>query len=272
MQDRTAVAQRMPASGRQDPRNIVLRYCGADELNLCREQFACRPPRRYRQHHGFDFDRSHSFGRIHGATDGVLSLHQVDDGTGLCPARNSVAETDHLNGMAAAGQNLLRATGTKPADQANDFARADVERRNHDAAARRDRPHLRGHAMTELVHASPPFFFFALALSASSRACVTTSDKRTVTRSGRRRSILVMSRDSSFLSWSNLSRRSSAAGRSFSGRRTSMPFVSRKFQRRSATSTEALSAERISGKRSKRPIKSLARRPAPLPTTSGNPR
>src|SRR3974390_886329 len=213
MQDRAAIAQRMPASRRQDPRNIVLRYRGAHELNLCREQFACRSPRRYRQHHGFDFDRSHSFGGIYGAPDRVLSLHQIDDGSGLGPARNGVAETDHLDRMAAPGQNLLRTMRTKPADQTNPFARTDVERGNYDASPRRDRLHLRCDAITERAHASPPFFFFALALSASSRACVAASDKRTVTRSGRRRSILVMSRDSSFLSWSRLTRGSRAAWR-----------------------------------------------------------
>src|SRR5207248_4520324 len=150
-------------------------------------------------------------------------------------------------GMTAAGQNLLRPARAQPPDQANDLARSDIERGDDAAATRRDRFHLRRDAVTERVHASPPFFFFALALSASSRACAAASDKRTVTRSAKRRSMLVRSRDNSFLSLSSLTRRSSAVCRSPSGRRTSMPLVSRKFQRRSATSTEARTAERIAG-------------------------
>src|SRR5690348_1998597 len=102
--------------------------------------------------------------------------------------------------MAAPGQNLLRRTRAKPADQANNFARAHVERSDDNAAPRGNRLHLRRHALTEGVHASPPFFFLWLALSASSRACAAASDKRTVTRSTSRRSMLAISRDKSFLS------------------------------------------------------------------------
>src|SRR5262249_13165143 len=146
-------------------------------------------------------------GGIDGAADRILRLHQIDDRAGFGPARQRMAEADYLNGMAAPRQNLLRTMRTKPADQADHFARADVERGDHDAAARRDRLHLRRHAVAKRVHASPPFFFFALALSASSRACAAASDKRTVTRSGRRRSMLVISRDSSLFSLSSLTRR-----------------------------------------------------------------
>ena len=55
-----------------------------------------------------------------------------------------------------------------------------------------------------------PLFSSCLSLSASSRACAAASDRRTVTRSGRRRSTATMSRDRIFFSRSSATSRSSA--------------------------------------------------------------
>ena len=72
-----------------------------------------------------------------------------------------------------------------------------------------------------------------------------------------------MSRDRSFLSRSSATKRSSACSTSPSGRRTSMPLLSRRFQRRSATKIEARNCVRMSGWRSTTARKSLACRSAP---------
>src|SRR5215469_17933521 len=109
----------MMAARRQHARNVIFRYRGAHDLNLGREQLACRSPRRYRQHDRFDFNRSQSFGGIDGAADRILRLHQIDDRAGFGPTRQRMAEADYLNGMAAPRQNLLRTMRTKPADQAD---------------------------------------------------------------------------------------------------------------------------------------------------------
>ena len=76
-----------------------------------------------------------------------------------------------LDGVAAAREHLLRRVRPQPCDHADDLARADVERGDERAVARRDRLHLRRQAVVEGVHASPPFFFLVWPCSASSRAC-----------------------------------------------------------------------------------------------------
>ena len=103
----------------------------------------------------------HALGGIDGLTNGVLGLRQIDDTAGLHAARIGMAEADDLDGVAAAGQDLLRLLRPQPRDQADDLARSDVERGNERAAPRRNRLHLRRQAVTEGVHASPPFFFFS---------------------------------------------------------------------------------------------------------------
>src|SRR3984885_2532882 len=159
-----------------------------------------------------------------------------------------MAEADDLDAVAAAGQDLLRRARAQPRNHADDLARTDVERGNDRAPPRRDRFHFRGQAVAEGVHASPAFFFLlVLALLISSRAAAAASDSRTVTRSGRRISIIVMSRDKSFLSRSSATSRSSAPPTLDSGSFTSMPLFRRRFQRRSATMIEARSTARMSG-------------------------
>src|SRR5579883_2155252 len=237
----------MAAAGGQDPGNIVLRYRRTDDIDLGGEQFAAQAPCGQRQHHGFDFNPGHALGGIDGVANRSLGLAEIGDASGLHAACHGVAEADELDAMAATRQNLLRGVWPQPRDHADDLARADVERRHQRALAWRDRLHFGGQAIAERVHASPPFLFLLLALSNSSRAAAAASDSRTVTRSGSRKSIIVMSRVGSFLSRSSATSRLSAPGTSVSGRRTSMPLLSRKFQRRSATRTEARSTARMSG-------------------------
>src|SRR5439155_5228150 len=113
-------------------------------------------------------------------------------------ARPGVADTEHLDAVAASAQRFLRTARFQPCNQAGDLAGANIERADDRRAPRRDRLHLRGEAVLERAHASPPLRFCGL--RASSRACAAASDRRTVTRSGRRRSIARMSRLMSRLS------------------------------------------------------------------------
>ena len=123
------------------------------------------------------------------------------------PRALGVADAEDFDAVAAPPQHLLRRLRLQPCDQADDLAGADIERRDDRRAARRHRLHLRGEAVVE-AHAEPPFFLAFLSLSASWRAAQASSDSRTVTRSGRRRSIAVMSRVrilSSRSSWTSVS-------------------------------------------------------------------
>src|SRR5262249_28589843 len=91
-------------------------------------------------------------------------------------------------------QRVLRRAGLQPRDHACNLARADVEGRDQLGAIGRYRPHLWRLAAMKAGHASVAFFL-ALAFNASARACAASSERRTVTRSGKRRSIATMSRD-----------------------------------------------------------------------------
>src|SRR5271169_784137 len=159
-----AVAQRMPAAGREDASDIAVRYGGTDDFDLGGEQLAGWPSGRERQHHRFDFDARHALGAIDGLANGFLDLAEIDDAAGFHAARDGVAEADDFNAMAAAGQNLLRRARPQPRDHAHDLARTDIKRSDESAAPRRNRFHFRGQAIAQRVHASPPFFFLVLAL------------------------------------------------------------------------------------------------------------
>ena len=207
VQHRAAVAQRMPAAGREHARDVAFRDGRAGDVDIGGKQLAGKTPGRDRQHHGFDFDRGHLFGRIHRQTDGFFGLGKIDHTAALHAASLGVTEADDFDRMSPAGQDLLRRMWPQPGDEAGDFARAHVKRRDQCAASRRNRLHLRREAIVEGAHASPPFFFFlAASFSAAARACAAESDNRTVTRSGKRRSTIVISRDNNFLSRSNVTR------------------------------------------------------------------
>src|SRR5262249_25906449 len=177
----------------------------------------------------------------------LLGFGEIDHGAGLDAAGAGVADAEDLDGVRAPAQRLLRHARLQPSDQAGDLAGADVEHGNERRALERQRLHLGGNAMTERVHALPPLPFGFLILSASSRACAAVSDRRTVTRSWRRRSTAVMSRVRSFLSRSSAASASSACGTSASGNRMSMPFWSLRFQRRSPTRIAARTFGRNAG-------------------------
>src|SRR5262249_37566967 len=206
---------------------------------------------------------------IDGLADRRLRFDQIDHGAGFHAARLGVTEAEHLDRVAAPAQHFLRRARGEPTDQAGDLAGADVERAHDRRPLRRHRLHLGGEAVLEGAHALPPLRLAVLSLSASSRACAASSERWTLTRSGKRRSIAVMSRLIRCLSRSNSARVSSARGTSASGRRTSRPFLSLRFQRRSATSTDARTWSRIDGCASRSARNAWARVAAPAPTTSG---
>src|SRR5580704_1545470 len=229
----------MAAPGGEHARDVTFGNAGAHDIDVSREQLAGHAARRYGKHHGFDFDRRHLLSAVHGHTYGFFGLRKIDDAARLHPLCCGVPEADDVHGVAPAGQNLLRRMRAKTCDQADDLARSNIECGNEGAAPRRDRLHLRRQAVMEGVHALPPFFFLALSSCSSLRAWAAAGDIRTVTRSGIRRSITATSRDRSFLSRSSVTRRCNAVSIPISGNSTSMPLISRKFQRRCATMIEA---------------------------------
>src|SRR6185312_4077685 len=225
---------------------------------------------RDRQHHRFKLNRGIVFGQIDGVTDRLFGLREVDDRPALHATGFGMADAQDFDGMAAPPQHLLRRLRLEPRDDANDLAGADIESRHNRRAAGRHRSHFRSQAILK-GHAAPPFLrAFLSLLSASWRAAEASSESRTVTRSGRRRSTTVMSRLSNLLLRSSVTNVDSACSTSVSGSRTSMPFLSTTFHRRSATSTAARICSRTSGYRSRIDINSFALAAAPTPTTSGS--
>ena len=116
-------------------------------------------------------DRQHDRVHMHagGALGGVdrvaqhfLGRRDVDHGAGLHALRLGVADAEHLDRMGAARQHVLRRARLQPRDHADDLAGADVERAHDRGAPARDRLHLRGKAVREIAHASPPFFLVCL--------------------------------------------------------------------------------------------------------------
>src|SRR4029077_5395504 len=162
-------------------------------------------------------------------------------------ARLDLAIADQFNGVGSSAQGIAWRAGFQACDQARDLAGADVERRHQRRPLVGHRARFRRLAAVKAGHASPAFFFGFLSLNKSSRALAASSDSRTVSRSGSRMSMAVMSRENSRSSLSSLVSVARALPTSFSGSRTSSPSLSRKFQRRSPTRIAALVPERTCG-------------------------
>src|SRR5262245_27587444 len=128
----------------------------------------------------------------------LFGLGEIDLRARLHAERVGVPDTENLDAVGAPPQRLLRPVRPQPRDQADDLAGAHIERGDQRGALGRYRLHLRGKAVAERAHASPPLplalSFRSLSFSASLRACAAASLRRTVTRSGSRRSIDVISR------------------------------------------------------------------------------
>src|SRR5262249_54116734 len=125
---------------------------------------------------------------------GLLAFGEIDHRAGLDAARLDLAVADQLNGMAAAAQRIVRRAWLQPRDHAGDLAGADVERSRQRAALVRHRLCLRRMEAINPGHAASPGFFFCF-LNSSSRAFAALSDNCTVSRSGRRMSTAMMSRE-----------------------------------------------------------------------------
>src|SRR5262249_5446213 len=181
-------------------------------------------------------------------THRLFGLREVHDGARFHAAGNGMTEADNFDGVRAAAQNILRRMRPELPDQAHDFAGANVESGDDRRAATRQRFRLwREPELEDDAHALSPFLAAGFFLSSSERACAAAGESRTVTRSATRRSIATTSRDVSLNSRSRSASLASAREGSTSGRRTSWPLRSRRFQRRSPTRTDARTWLRISG-------------------------
>ena len=156
------------------------------------------------------------------------------------PCATRVAEAEHLDRMAAAAQRFVLRVRLQPRDQAGDLAGADVERGDERRAPRRQRLHSGRQAVRERAHASPPLALRRRSFMARSRACAAASESRTMTRSGQPQIDRgdVARQNAACRGRARRARRARRSASS-SGKRTSMPFLSRRFQRRSAIRTGA---------------------------------
>src|SRR5487761_2336583 len=242
MQHGAAVAYRMAASRRQHAADVAIGHRAAGEVDGSDETLAAEAAAGKRYHHGFELHLGLAFGDVDGLADHLLDLDQVDYAAGFHTAGRGMGKSENAHAVRAPPQHVLRRLRLEPGDQAGDLAGADIEAGHHRGAPRRNRLHLGCDAEAQHGHASLPFFFvlfFSAALSAASRAAAAASDCRTVTRSDSRRSTATMSRDSSFFSRSRSTSVVNACSGWRSGNSTSTPSLSFRFQRRSATSTEA---------------------------------
>src|SRR5262245_31190046 len=257
--------------------DIGFGYCSPRQINAGDEPLAAEAAAGHRHNDRFQFHPGRAFGNIDCLADHLLGLDQINHRSGLHSTRRRVSKGQQTHAVAAPAQSVLRRLRFEPSDQTDDLAGPDIKTRDHSRALRRNRLHFRGEAEAQHGHASPPlpdllFFMFSASLIAGSRAAAATSDWRTVTRSGSLRSTARMSRDRIFLLRSSSTRMRRACSASFSGSMISMPSLRRRFQRLSATSTEASVKRAMTGYRAMSARKFWALRSAPLPTTSGSAR
>ena len=135
------------------------------------------------------------------SADRALGLLEIDDDAGLDAARARGGEAEHLDRMRAPAQRLAVAR-LQPGDQAADLGRADVEDADGHGAARAERLHARHAGRSVGVCAlSRPRLALALGVAPSevTSSSERPSGRRTVTRSGRRRSMTTTSRARSWL-------------------------------------------------------------------------
>jgi hypothetical protein len=149
----------------------------AGEIDRCNETFAAEAAARHRHHDGLELHTGSAFSMVDSLANHLLRFDQVDNRTRLHSLGRSVSECQQTNTVAATTEDILRCLRLKPRNEANDFARANVEARDDGGALERNRLHLRGNAEAQHGHASPPFpDFDFLAFSASLRACSRAND------------------------------------------------------------------------------------------------
>ena len=251
MQHGAAVAHRMAAGRRQHAGDLAVGDHAVGELDVGDEALAAEAAAGQRHHHGFKLHAGHALGDVDGLADHLLGLGQIDHGAGLHAARRGMGEAEHAHAVAAPAQHVLRRLRLEPRDHADDLAGADIEGGDHGGAPRRHRLHLGREAEAQHGHASPPLRFFLVLLGRLERlvarggggirqphgdAVGQAADRR---RRCRARAISCCGRDRPASA--------SACSGSSSGSSTSTPLFRCRFQRRSATSTEASTCRAIAG-------------------------
>ncbi len=168
----------------------------------------------------------------------VFRLADIDNRAGLHAARLNVADAQHLDGMAAPAQ--------RDPGGGQDFSRAIRQAillvptsRAATIALRLcgNRPHFGREAAVETGHAAPAFLGLLVFDEILTRLCGVFRQADRSRDPASRISMAVISRDISCLSRSSEVRSVRACSTFRSGRRTSMPLVRRRFQRRSPTIT-----------------------------------
>ena len=211
-------------------------------------QLAADPPGGNRHQHRFDLHLGGALGEIDGVADRFLGIDQIDHRAGLHAARAGMAEADHLDGMAAPAQRFAL----------RDWASAARSGRRSCWCRCRARPPAPSAAATPASSSGSGRSGGSSCVASLLRLGLFLDGGLARLRRGvgkphgdpvgmaqidRRRCRATVS----FLSRSSATSWSSARSTSASGSRTSMPFFSRRFQRRSATSIEARTLARMSG-------------------------
>ena len=180
MQHGAAVAQRMPAAGREHARDVALGYARSRRSRRRRanSSLASRPADIDSTTDSISTDAMRS-ARVDRLPDRLLGLGQIDHAAGFHAARAGMAEADHLDGMAPARQHLLRRMRPQPArsGRRSCSSRHRAPRPARCAAARSASSSESGRNGGRSCVAA--LLLLLAALSASSRACAAASDSRT---------------------------------------------------------------------------------------------
>ena len=129
----------------------------------------------------FELHAGSAFSNVDCLANRLLRFDQIHDRTCLHSTYRGVSECQDTHTVTATTKHVLRRLRFKPRDEANDFARANIESRDDSGALQRNRLHLRGDTEAQHGHASPPlpdldFFAFSVSLRAWSRANDAASD------------------------------------------------------------------------------------------------
>ncbi len=238
MQHGAAFAHRMMAAGREHALDVAIADRRRLHVHGRGEQFARRAARRDRQHDAVDMHAGAALGLIDRVAQHLF--RRRDDRRRCrpsCPAPACArCRAPRSNGCGAAACPAAGAASAARSRTRPCWCRCRARTRWPSAGARSASSWEQGHAPGRSRVAAFLLGFFAL--SASSRACASASDMRTVIRSASRRSTATMSRDKRLFS---LSKRASVS----SARSTSL----RAAARRCRSSAAGSSAGRRPGSR-----------------------
>ncbi len=198
MHHRPPLSRRMGRPGSQHTLNIGLSHTFSSKRHSGGENLALQTTTADSHQQRFHHHTGHTLGLINCAADRLLSLIHVHNNAGLHACRRLIPVSQHLNAMRTARHQVFLVTRHQFRDNTAHFRGADVQHRNHNRSAARQRPHprqknhvlIRAHVSLPELEGVPRCSMVVL------RRMAASSERRTTTRSCKRRSTATISRES----------------------------------------------------------------------------